>query len=90
MHSIANASLDALRDPHVEATKLFSYLLQPALAARMPIPSIPGTLLLESGTPRGATSLIGADTEAVLAAHGYSALEIADLHRRGIVAAATT
>ena len=61
-----------LRDPHVEATGLFSYLAQPGLIKPMPIPSIPGAPPLESGTPRGTVPLAGVDTEAVLAAHGYS------------------
>jgi crotonobetainyl-CoA:carnitine CoA-transferase CaiB-like acyl-CoA transferase len=90
MHSIANASLDMLRDPHVEATGLFSYLAQPGLAAKMPIPSVPGAPPMESGTPRATAPLAGADTTAVLSAHGYSALEIADLRMRGIVSGPVT
>jgi crotonobetainyl-CoA:carnitine CoA-transferase CaiB-like acyl-CoA transferase len=85
MHSIANESLDVLNDPHVEATGLFSYLAQPGLIKKMPIPSIPGALPLQSGTPRAISPLAGADTEAVLTAHGYSATEIADLRARGVV-----
>ena len=90
MHSVANKSLDMLRDPHVEATGLFSYLAQPGLAAAMPIPSIPGAPSLRSGTPRGTAPLAGADTDAILSAHGFSASEIAGLRSRGIVAGATT
>jgi crotonobetainyl-CoA:carnitine CoA-transferase CaiB-like acyl-CoA transferase len=88
MHSVANESLDMLRDPHVEATGLFSYLAQPGLAARLPIPSIPGAPALQSGTPRATAPLAGADTEAVLRAHGYGAPEIADLRVRGVVSTA--
>jgi crotonobetainyl-CoA:carnitine CoA-transferase CaiB-like acyl-CoA transferase len=88
MHSIANESLDVLNDPHVVATGLFSYLAQPGLAAMMPIPGIPGAPPLESGTPRATSPLAGGDTDAVLAAHGYSATEIADLRARGIVSGA--
>ncbi len=88
MHSIANESLDVLNDPHVAATGLFSYLAQPGLAAMMPIPGIPGAPPLESGTPRATSPLAGGDTDAVLAAHGYSAAEIADLRARGIVSGA--
>ena len=85
MHSIANESLDMLRDPHVEATGLFSYLEQPGLADRMPIPAIPGAPPLQSGTPRGTAPLAGADTETILAAHGYNAAAIADLRARGVI-----
>jgi crotonobetainyl-CoA:carnitine CoA-transferase CaiB-like acyl-CoA transferase len=88
MHSIANESLDTLRDPHVEATGLFSYLAQPGLDAMMPIPSIPGAPKMESGTPRGTAPLAGADTDAILAAHDYSAAQIADMRARGVIAAA--
>ena len=85
MHSVANESLDMLRDPHVQATGLFSYLAQPGLATKMPIPSITGIQPPQSGTPRGTAPLAGGDTEAVLAAHGYSAATIADLRARGVV-----
>jgi crotonobetainyl-CoA:carnitine CoA-transferase CaiB-like acyl-CoA transferase len=88
MHSVANESLDMLRDPHVEATGLFSYLVQPGLAVSLPIPSIPGAPPLQSGLPRATAPLAGADTEAVLNAHGYTASEIADLRARGAVSAA--
>lgn len=88
MHSVANESLDVLRDPHVEATGLFSQLAQPGLAAKMPIPRIPGAPPLENGTPRATAPLAGGDTDAVLAAHGYGAAEIAGLRARGIVSAA--
>jgi crotonobetainyl-CoA:carnitine CoA-transferase CaiB-like acyl-CoA transferase len=86
MFSIVNESLDALRDPHVEATGLFSYLTQPGLAAPMPIPSIPGAPPLQSGTPRATAPLAGADTDAILAAHGYTPREIAGLRTRGVIA----
>lgn len=89
MHAITNKSLDVLRDPQVEATGLFSYLAQPGLDVKMPIPTIPGIRPPETGTPRGTAPLAGANTETVLAAHGYSADEIADLHARGIISMAT-
>lgn len=88
MHSVVNESLEMLRDPHVEATGLFSYLEQPGLAKRLPIASIPGAPPLRSGAPRATAPLAGADTEAVLSGHGYSASEIADLRARGAVSAA--
>jgi crotonobetainyl-CoA:carnitine CoA-transferase CaiB-like acyl-CoA transferase len=87
MHSVANESLDLLRDPHVETTGLFSYLAQPGLDAKMPIPSIPGVVPLESGMPRGIAPLAGADTDAVLVGHGYSAEDIVGLRARGVIAA---
>jgi crotonobetainyl-CoA:carnitine CoA-transferase CaiB-like acyl-CoA transferase len=86
MHAVANESIDLLRDPHVQATGLFSYLAQPGLALPMPIPGIPGAPALQSGTKAGTAPLAGADTDAILAAHGYGASDIADLRRRGIVA----
>jgi crotonobetainyl-CoA:carnitine CoA-transferase CaiB-like acyl-CoA transferase len=88
MHSVANESLDMLRDSHVEATGLFSYLVQPGLAVTLPIPSIPGAPPLQSEIPRATTQLAGADTEAVLNAHGDTASEIADLRARGAISAA--
>lgn len=88
MHAVANESMDVLNDPHVTATGLFSHLAQPGLLAKMPIPRIPGAPPIESGTPRGTAPLAGADTEAVLAAHGYAAQDIHELMARGIVARA--
>jgi crotonobetainyl-CoA:carnitine CoA-transferase CaiB-like acyl-CoA transferase len=85
MHSVINESLDVLRDPHVVATGLFSYLEQPGLDKTMPIPSIPGAPPLHSGTQRATSPLAGADTVSVLRAHGFSASEIADLGARGVV-----
>ncbi len=85
MHSVVNASLEVLSDPHVEETGLFSHLTQPGLVAKMPIPRIPGAPPMEDGTPRATAPLAGADTAAVLAAHGYGEAEIADLRKRGVV-----
>jgi crotonobetainyl-CoA:carnitine CoA-transferase CaiB-like acyl-CoA transferase len=85
MHSVANESLDVLRDPHVEATGLFSYLSQPGLDAPMPIPAIPGAPPMLSGTQRGTAPLAGADTDAILAAHGFTLSEIDDLRARGAI-----
>ncbi len=86
MHAVVNESLDALRDPHVQATGLFSYLAQPGLAAAMPIPSSPGAPPMESGTRRATSPLAGADTDAILMSHGYSAGQIADLRAQGVIA----
>ncbi len=86
MHALANESTDLLRDPHVQATGLFSYLQQPGLAIPMPIPSIPGAPALQSGTRPGTAPLAGADTDAILATHGFSESDIADLRKRGVVA----
>ncbi len=88
MHSIANELLDLLDDPHVREAGLFSYLAQPGLSKKLPIPSIPGVPPLESGTPRATAPLAGMDTEAVLHEHGYTASEVADLSRRGIISGA--
>ena len=52
----------------------------------MPIPSIPGAPPLQSGTPRGTAPVAGADTEAILSAHGYTTAAIADLRARGVIA----
>ena len=87
MHSVCNDWDEALRDPHVEATGLFSYLAQPGLVAKMPVPRIPGAPALESGTERGTAPLAGADTELVLKAHGFGPQDIEDLIGRGIVGA---
>jgi crotonobetainyl-CoA:carnitine CoA-transferase CaiB-like acyl-CoA transferase len=85
MHSVANESLDALNDHHVQETGLFSYLEQPGMTAKMPIPSIPGAPAFQNNTPRGTAPVAGADTETILAAHGYTEHEIADLRSQGAI-----
>ena len=90
MHAVANESLDMLRDPHVEATGLFSYLEQPGLATALPIPSIPGAPPLQSGTRLAVAPLAGMHTDAVLSAHGFDPQQIADLRARGVVSGAST
>jgi crotonobetainyl-CoA:carnitine CoA-transferase CaiB-like acyl-CoA transferase len=88
MHSIVNESLDVLNDPHVQAIGLFSQTVQPGLGMKVPIPSIPGAPPIESGTLRGTAPLSGGDTDAILAAHGFGAAEIAGLKARGVVGTA--
>jgi crotonobetainyl-CoA:carnitine CoA-transferase CaiB-like acyl-CoA transferase len=85
MHAVVNSSMDFLREPHVEATGLFSYLAQPGLADPVPIPMLPGAPRPESGTQRGTAPLAGADTAAILAEHGYGEAEIAALTERRVV-----
>ncbi|PPQ35316.1 CaiB/BaiF CoA transferase family protein [Rhodopila globiformis] len=85
MHAVAHESLDLLRDPHVQAAGLFTYLEQPGLDRLMPIPGIPGAPPLQVGTPRATAPLAGADTETVLRAHGFSDHEVADLRAHGVI-----
>jgi crotonobetainyl-CoA:carnitine CoA-transferase CaiB-like acyl-CoA transferase len=85
MHAPAHESLDMLRDPHVQATGLFTYLKQPGLERPMPIPGIPGAPPLENDTPRATAPLAGADTETVLRAHGFSVQEVAELREHGVI-----
>ncbi len=88
LHSVARESLEALHDPHVEATGLFSYLAQPGLVQTLPIPTVPGAPSMVSGTQRGTAPLTGADTAAILAEIGYTNSEIADLIERRIAVTA--
>lgn len=88
MHSIINDSLDVLGDPHVEEAGLFAVLAQPGIAPKLPIPAIPGTPKLEAGTSRATSPLVGADTTAILAEHGYAESAIEALIASGVVAAA--
>jgi crotonobetainyl-CoA:carnitine CoA-transferase CaiB-like acyl-CoA transferase len=52
----------------------------------MPMPQVIGAPPLVSGTPSATSPGLGQHTEAILREHGYTADEVTDLARRGVVA----
>ncbi|GAA1835892.1 CaiB/BaiF CoA-transferase family protein [Pseudonocardia ailaonensis] len=79
-----NDSLTFLREPHVAEQGLFAHLRQPGIDIPVPIPGLAG-LPISEGSPRSMAPLAGADTEDILAEHGFTAEEIDDMLGAGVV-----
>jgi len=80
-----NSIADIAADPHVAARAMLPELDQPGLDRKVRVPSSPIKMTETPAGPRGRAPLLGEDTDAVLAAAGYSCAEIAALRERGTV-----
>ncbi|HYM33235.1 MAG TPA: CoA transferase [Candidatus Cybelea sp.] len=85
MHERLNSYLEFLQQPHVEASGLISWLTQPGVGQRVPMPNIAGTAPLRDGTPAATAPRRSEHARAILAEHGFSAAEIAALIDQGVV-----
>jgi crotonobetainyl-CoA:carnitine CoA-transferase CaiB-like acyl-CoA transferase len=85
MHERLNSYLEFLAQPHVVESGLIAWLSQPGLTRPAPVPNLPGLPRLIDGTARATAPACGEHTQAVLAEHGYSPAQIAELAARGIV-----
>lgn len=74
-----------LNDPHLGAIGMISELTQPGFDQLLPMPRIPGLPGWASGSSDGHAPLAGADSEAILAQHGYDDATIARLLEAGII-----
>jgi len=86
MNGKVNSYSEFLQEEQVAATGIMAWLEQPGVSELVPMPNIPGLPPLESGTKRAHAPTVGEHTRQVLAEHGYSTAEIADLLGRKIVA----
>jgi crotonobetainyl-CoA:carnitine CoA-transferase CaiB-like acyl-CoA transferase len=70
-----------------KATGIMSWLDQPGIPDKLPLPNIPGLPPLGSGSERAHAPRVGEHKTEVLAEHGYGTDEIVRLFEREIVAA---
>ena len=85
MHEAINTYLDFLDQAQVKETGAVSWITHPHVPGKVPVPNIAGLPAFVSGTPRALSPGLGEHSAAILAAHGYSAAEIAGLAARGVV-----
>ena len=71
MHSRVNSYVEFLRDPHVEATGIITWLDQPGVGP-VPIPRIPGLLPPANGSRRAAAPSIDQHRMEILAEIGLA------------------
>ena len=79
MNGRVNSYEEFLQEEQVAATGIMAWLAQPGIAELVPMPNIPGLPPLISGTRRAHAPRVGEDTRDVLAEHGYSQAEIAEM-----------
>ena len=79
MNGRVNSYEEFLQEEQVAATGIMAWLAQPGIAELVPMPNIPGLPPLISGTRRAHAPRVGEDTSDVLAEHGYSQAEIAEM-----------
>jgi crotonobetainyl-CoA:carnitine CoA-transferase CaiB-like acyl-CoA transferase len=88
MHEQLNSYTSFLQQPHVGQCDAIAWLQHPHLPKPMPMPQLIGAPPLVSGTRLATSPGLGEHTEEVLREHGYTADEVSDLARRGVVALA--
>lgn len=90
MNGRVNTYEEFLKETQVSATGIISWLNQPGVPEPVPMPNIPGLPPLQNGTKRAHAPRLGEHSIEVLAEHGYSEAEIADLLERRVVGAPRT
>lgn len=88
MHTKFNTYSEFLHDEHVEQSGLISWLDQPGLSQKVPMPNFPGLPPFVSGEPRAHAPIVGEHTRDILRELQYSAKEIEHLIAQKIVTAA--
>jgi crotonobetainyl-CoA:carnitine CoA-transferase CaiB-like acyl-CoA transferase len=86
MHEQLNTYGGFLQHPHVEASGAVAWLHHPHVPKALPMPQVIGAPPFIDGSPLAISPGLGEHTEAILHEHGYTAVEVADLLTRGVVA----
>ena len=87
MNGRVNTYEEFLKEEQVRATGVISWLDQPGVPEKVPMPNIPGLPPFENGAARAHAPRVGEHTVDVLTEHGYGAAEIATLLDKRVVAA---
>lgn len=86
MNGQVNTYSQFLEEEQVKASGIISWLSQPGVPEKVPMPNIPGLPPFESGTKRAHAPVIGEHSAEVLREYGYSEAEVRDLFDRKVVA----
>jgi crotonobetainyl-CoA:carnitine CoA-transferase CaiB-like acyl-CoA transferase len=88
MHEQLNTYTSFLGHPHVAACGAIAWLHHPHVPGQFPMPQVIGAPPFIDGSRLATAPGLGEHTGTILCEHGYTADEIADLARRGVVALA--
>ncbi len=85
MHEGLNSYTDFLKQPHVAESGAVAWTSHPHVPQSIPLPNLIGMPPFEDGSARTIAPGKGEHTAAILAEHGYSQGEIADMAASGVV-----
>ncbi len=87
MNGRVNTYEEFLKDPQVDATGIISWLSQPGLSEKVPMPNIPGLPPFQDGTPRAHAPRLGEHSVEILRELGCSEAEIGHLLDKQVIGA---
>jgi crotonobetainyl-CoA:carnitine CoA-transferase CaiB-like acyl-CoA transferase len=88
MHERLHSYACFLEHPHLQASGAIAWLHQPHVPKAFPMPQVIGAPPFVDGERLATAPGLGEHSETILREHGYTADQIADLARRGVVALA--